>query len=139
MVIAALIGAAVGVLTIVTARFIRGERWLYALGLLTLPGLYASFALRAGEKAIGVREMIYGIPFLAAGLLFTFVNVRQSATVVGALWLLHGVYDLMHSRLFTNPGVPGWYPIWCFAVDVVIGAYLLWLSRRVLDANLRRV
>jgi hypothetical protein len=135
----ALIGVAVGVLTIVTARRIRGQHWVYSVGLLTLPSLYAFFALRAGEPAVSVKEMIYGIPFLAAGLLFTFVNVRQSATVVGALWLLHGVYDLMHSRLFTNPGVPGWYPIWCFAVDVVIGAYLLWLSRRVLDANLRRV
>jgi hypothetical protein len=26
----------------------------------------------------------------------------------------------------------------CFSVDVVIGAYLLWLSRRIPNANLRR-
>ncbi len=136
--IEALIGAAVGVLTIVTARLIRGQHWVYSVGLLTLPSLYAFFALQAGEPALSAKEMIYGIPFLAAGLLFTVVSVRQSATVVGALWILHGVYDLMHSRVLTNPGVPGWYPVWCFAVGVVIGAYLLWLSRRVPDANLRR-
>jgi len=58
--------------------------------------------------------------------------------VVGALWLLHGLFDLVHGRLITNTGVPGWYPIWCFMVDVVIGSYLLWLSRRVVDANLRK-
>ncbi len=109
--IAALIGAAVGVLTILLARFIRGERWLYSLGLLTLPGLYAFFALRAGEQAVGVKEMIYGVPYVVAGLVFAFVSVRQSAVVVGLLWLLHGLYDLVHSRLITNPGVPGWYPI----------------------------
>jgi len=137
-VIEALVGAAVGVLTILIARSIRGERWLYSLGLLTLPSLYASFALRAGEPAVGVREMLYGIPFLAAGLAFTFVGIRQSAVVVGLFWLLHGMYDLVHSQLITNSGVPGWYPIWCFMVDVVIGAYLLWLSRRVPDANLRK-
>jgi hypothetical protein len=137
-VIEALIGAAVGVLTIVSARFIRGERWLYALGLLILPGIYVFFALQAGERAVGVKEMIYGVPYVVVGLVFAFVSVRQSAVVVGVFWLLHGLYDLVHSRLITNTGVPGWYPIFCFVVDAVVGSYLLWLSRRVPDANLRQ-
>ena len=135
-VIAALIGTAVGVLTIVAARFIRGERWLYALGLLTLPALYACFAVRVGEPAVGVKEMIYGAPYVIAGLVFAFVSVRRSAVVVGALWLLHGLYDLVHSRLITNTGVPDGYPAFCFVVDAVVGSYLLWLSRRVVDAKL---
>jgi hypothetical protein len=137
-VVEALVGVAVGVLTIVVARLIRGQHWLYAIGLLTLPSLYASFALFAGEQAVAVKEMIYGAPFLAAGLLFAFVSVRRSAVLVGAFWILHGLYDLTHSRLLTNAGVPGWYPVWCFSVDVVVGVYLLWLSRRVPDADLRR-
>ena len=111
---------------------------MYSIGLLVLPSLYALFALQAGEYTVGVKEMLYGLPFLAAGLAFALVSLRQSAVVVGAFWMLHGLYDLMHARLITNPGVPGWYPVWCCSVDVVIGAYLLWLSRRVADANLRR-
>ena len=103
--IEALIGAAVGVLTIVLARFIRGERWLYSLGLLTLPGIYAFFALQAGEQAVGVKEMIYGVPYVVAGLVFAFVSIRQSAVVVAIFWLLHGLYDLVHSQLITNTGV----------------------------------
>jgi len=137
-VIEALIGAAVGVLTIASARFIRGERWLYALGLLTLPSIYAFFALQAGEQAVSLREMVYGVPFVVAGLVFAVVSVRHSAVVVGAFWLLHGLYDLVHGQLITNTGVPGWYPIFCFVVDAVIGLYLLWLSQRVPGANLRR-
>lgn len=135
--IAALMGVAVGVLTIVVARVIRGQRWLYSLGLLTLPSLYASFALQAGEPAVGAKEMIYGVPFVAAGLVFACVSIRQSAIVVGAFWVLHGAYDLTHSRFITNAGVPDWYPVFCFSVDVVVGAYLLWLSRRISNANLR--
>lgn len=134
----ALIGAAVGVLAIVVARSVRGEPWLYSLGLLILPGIYTFFALQAGEQAVVVKEMICGIPYVFAGLGLAFVSVRQSTVVVGVFWLLHGLYDLVHSQLFTNTGVPGWYPVWCFSVDVVIGAYLLWLSRRVPQANLRR-
>src|SRR6185369_5444191 len=134
----ALIGIAIGVLTIVLARTIRGQHWVYSLGLLTLPSLYASFALRAGERAVGVEEMIYGLPYVAAGLTFALVSVRYSAVVVGALWILHALYDLTHSWFITNRGVPGWYPVFCFSVDVVIGAYLLWLSRRISNANLRQ-
>lgn len=136
--IEALIGAAVGVLTIVIARLIRGERWLYSIGLLVLPGLYAFFAIRAGEQAVGIKEMLYGIPYVIAGLFFAFVSVRQSAVVVGLFWLLHGLSDLVHSQFIANRGVPVWYPVFCFVVDIVVGAYLLWLSRRVPDANLRR-
>jgi hypothetical protein len=136
--IAALIGIALGILTILAARAIRGERWLYSLGLLTLPGLYAFFALRAGEPTVGLNEMIYGLPFLGAGLIFAFVSVRQSAVVVGSLWIFHGLYDVIHDQFISNPGVPAWYPAFCFAVDVVIGAYLLWLARRLPDANLRK-
>jgi hypothetical protein len=136
--IEALSGAAAGVLVIVSARLVRGERWLYSVGLLTLPSLYAWFALRAGETAVGVKEMTYGIPFVVAGLVFALVSMRRSAAVVGAFWMLHGAYDLMHSRFITNAGVPAWYPVWCFSVDVVVGVYLLWLSRRVPDANLRQ-
>jgi hypothetical protein len=134
----ALVGVAVGLLTIVSARIIRGQRWLYSLGLLTLPSLYAFFALRAGDQAVGIKEMIFGLPYLIAGLVFAFVSVRQSAIVVGAFWILHGVYDLTHSQFITNAGVPGWYPVFCFSVDVVIGAYLLWLSNRIPNANLRQ-
>jgi hypothetical protein len=137
-VIAALVGAALGVLTIVTARVIRGERWLYSLGLLTLPSLYASFALQAGERAVAVKEMTYGIPYVVAGLFFACVSVRQSAIVVGVFWLLHGLYDLGHDQFVNNTGVPGWYSMFCFVVDAVVGSYLLWLSRRVPDANLRQ-
>lgn len=136
--IEALIGAAVGVLCILIARLIRGQGWFYAIGLIVLPSLYALFALRAGLPAMGLTEMAYGLPFLLAGLVFAFMDVRHSATVVGLMWILHGVWDLTHGRLFTNPGVPAWYPVWCCAVDVVIGAYLLGLSRRLPEANLRR-
>jgi hypothetical protein len=136
-VIEALVGVAAGVLTIVVARGIRGQRWLYAIGLLVLPGLYAMFALRAGDPAVVAKELIYGVPFIVAGLVFAFVSVRWSAVVVGAFWILHGLYDLTHGQFFTNAGVPVWYPVFCFSVDVVVGGYLLWLSRRIANANLR--
>jgi hypothetical protein len=55
-VIEARLGAAVGILVIFLARIIRGQRWLYSIGLLVLPSLYALFALHAGEQAVGLKE-----------------------------------------------------------------------------------
>jgi hypothetical protein len=136
-VIAALIGAALGILVILVARAIRGEGWVYAIGLLVLPGLYAFFALRIGDQGTGLKEMIYGLPFVAAGLIFAFVSTRKSALVVGSFWILHALFDLAHDRFISNPGVPDWYPAFCFSVDVVVSAYLLWLSRRLPSGNLR--
>jgi hypothetical protein len=136
--IAAFIGVALGIVIILAARTIRGERWLYSLGLLTLPSLYAFFALRVGDQVTGLQEMTYGLPFLAAGLIFASVSVRQSAVAVGSFWILHALYDVTHDQFITNTGVPRWYPAFCFSVDVVIGVYLLWLSRRLPDANLRQ-
>jgi hypothetical protein len=132
-----LIGVALGIGVILLARTIRGERSAYSLGLLTLPSLYAFFALRVGEQSVSLHEMIYGVPYLAAGLTFVFVSARRSAVVVGSLWILHALYDVAHDQFISNPGVPRWYPAFCFSVDVVIGVYLLWLSRRLPDANLR--
>lgn len=137
-VIEILVGVAAGVLTIALARALGAQRWMFSLGLLTLPSLYAAFALGAGDGAVAATEMTYGIPFVVSGLLFTFSSIRLSAPIVGAFWILHGVYDLVHARLLANPGVPAWYPAWCCAVDVVIGAYLVWLSTRICDANLRK-
>src|SRR4051812_20237393 len=108
--VASLIGVTVGVLTILFARVVRGQRWGFSIGLLTLPSLYGMFALRAGEPAVGLKEMIYGVPFLVVGLVFAFVSVRWSAVVVGTFWILHGVYDVMHGQFFLNGGVPAWYP-----------------------------
>ena len=112
---------------------------MYAIGLLVLPGLYTLFALKSGEQAVVGKELIYGSPFVVAGLVFAFASVRNSAVVVGAFWILHALYDLSHAQFFTNAGVPIWYPIFCFSVDVIVGAYLLWMSRRISNANLRLV
>ncbi len=135
--IEALAGTLVAALTIVLARFFKAERWFYALDLLSLPGVYAFYALRAGDHAAVAKALAWGVPYFIAGLACAFIHVRRSAVLVGGLWLLHAFYDLVEGPGFTHAGGPSWYPIYCIAVDIVIGAYLLWLSRRLTNADLR--
>jgi hypothetical protein len=42
----------------------------------------------------------------------------------------HGLFDLVHRDLISNPGVPAWWPGWCLSYDVTAGAYLAFLLKR---------
>ena len=47
----------------------------------------------------------------------------------------HGVFDFFHHSLVENPGVPRWWPGFCLAFDVGLGAYLA--VRQYLGVRLR--
>lgn len=135
--IEAAFGLLVGLATIVIARRLRSEHWLYALALISLPSIYAGFAWWIGETGIGLQELTVGLPYLVGGLLLALLHGRWSAALVGLLWLAHGGYDLIHPQLFVNPGVPAWYPRFCASVDIVVGLYLLALATQPSRRDLR--
>lgn len=39
----------------------------------------------------------------------------------------HGVFDLAHGFIVSNPGVPVFWQPFCLAYDVVAAGYLAWL------------
>lgn len=43
--------------------------------------------------------------------LFAVMGASTNALVMAA----HGVFDLAHSRVIANPGVPAWWPTFCLA------------------------
>jgi hypothetical protein len=46
----------------------------------------------------------------------------------------HGVFDSVHHWFIENPGVPHWWPGFCLAFDVILGA---WLAPRLMtDSHL---
>lgn len=118
------------------SRRLAADRWLYAASLPLLPLIYAGFAGWVGLPAVALLELGAGLPYLVGGVLLAFVGLRHprpAIAVTGALWLLHGGYDLLHPALFDNPGVPAWYPPYCAAVDLALGGILLMQAARVLS------
>jgi hypothetical protein len=49
--------------------------------------------------------------------------------VVVAL-VAHGVFDLVHAYIVTNPGVPVYWPGFCMSYDVALAAILVWIVLR---------
>lgn len=125
-----LLGVALGAASIYLVRRLNAEPWMYAYALLVLPIIYVLFALSDGYGEVAGKELLAGLPWIIAGIVLLWFKVPYAAVIVGAFWLLHGIYDVVHDDLFLNPGVPDWYPIACLGTDLVIGGYLLWLGLR---------
>jgi hypothetical protein len=123
---ALVVGIGLGVLSIVLARRVRGENWLYAAAVIVLPLIYVAFAVASGDSSVVLLELALGLPFILGGVLCLVFRLPLSAVVLGTLWILHAAFDIFHNVLFINDGVPGWYPIFCAAVDFVVGGYLIW-------------
>ena len=137
MILAIAIGLIAGAAGILLVRRIDGENWLYSASLVALPVIYIAFALVDGHGSIGFKELLVGLPWILGGVATVFLDVPRSAILVGGLWILHGIFDVAHDQLFTNPGVPDWYPALCAGTDLVVGGYLLWLASRLQAADLR--
>lgn len=125
------LGVVVGLISVVSARRLGGERWMYAATLPLLPLIYVAFAMVGADGTVGAKELLAGVPWiLGAGVAF-LISPPRAILLVGALWILHGAYDLAHDQFFTNSGVPGWYPVACAGTDWIIGGYLVVVAWRV--------
>jgi hypothetical protein len=126
--LAYLIGAILAVGVSGTASLLRldRDRALYPAILIVIASYYALFAVMAGSRQALITESAVIIVFLAAA----GVGFRYSLWLVVAGLAAHGVFDVLHGLLITNPGVPVWWPQFCLTYDVVASGYLAWLLLR---------
>src|SRR5262245_32541124 len=119
--IGAVLALAVGVFA--TAAGLDRERSFYATVMIVIAALSSLFAVLGGSTHALVLEALIGTAFIAAAVL----GFRSSLWIVAAALAGHGVFDFVHGALFSNPGVPPWWPGFCGTYDVVAAAYLAWL------------
>jgi hypothetical protein len=108
-----------------TAGGLDRDRAFYPTVMIVIAALYALFAVMGGSTRALVLDSLVGAVFIAAAA----VGFRSSLWVVAVALAAHGVLDLVHSRVISNPGVPAWWPAFCGAYDVAAAAYLAWLLK----------
>ncbi len=123
------IGFIFALAVVMGSRKLRLANSLFALTLVILPIVYMLFALWAGHQSALLHEFLWGIPFFGAGIACFYLGLRKTGYIVAAMWFLHLLYDVFHDQLFTNAGVPGWYPALCAGFDLVIILYIVYLMR----------
>jgi hypothetical protein len=125
--VALLIGAflafAVGLLA--TAARLDRDRAFYPTVMIVIASYYVLFAAMGASTHALVLESLVGAVFLVAAV-FGF---RSSLWVVVVALAAHGLFDLVHGGIISNPGVPGWWPAFCLTYDITAAAYLAWLLR----------
>jgi hypothetical protein len=127
----AVVGACLAFAVGVFATMVRldRDRAFYPTVAIVIASLYSLFAVMGGSTRALVVESIVGVGFIALAVL----GFRSSLWVVVAVLGMHGVFDLVHGTVISNPGVPRWWPAFCLAYDVAAAGYLAWLimSRRI--------
>jgi hypothetical protein len=122
-----LIGIALALTVSLSATFtgFDRDRSFYPTIMVVIASYYGLFAVISGSIETLLVESIFIVVFVSVT---AFGYSRNLWFVVGAL-LAHGVFDLFHSHIAPNTGVPVWWPMFCFAYDVVAAAYLAWLLK----------
>jgi hypothetical protein len=123
-----LVGAGLALLVGLSATFagLDRDRAFYPLVTIVIASYYGLFAVMGGGVRVLALESIAILAFAAAAI----AGFRQSLWLVVAALAAHGVFDLVHDRLISNPGVPRWWPAFCLAYDLIAAAYLAWLLSR---------
>jgi hypothetical protein len=102
------------------------DRAFYPTLLIVIALYYILFAVMGGSaRALGA-ESIQLVVFTVIAV----VGFRSSLWWVAAGLVGHGVFDFFHGALVSNPGVPAWWPMFCGAADLVLGAFLAGLLYR---------
>jgi hypothetical protein len=99
------------------------ERAFYPVITIVVATYYDLFAVMGGSMpALGAESVGTAVFAMAA-----VVGLRWNLWVAAAALTFHGVFDFTHDLVIANPGVPGWWPAFCGAYDVVAGPCLAWL------------
>lgn len=124
LLIGTLLALAVGILG--TSQGLDRDRAFYPTVTIVVASYYALFAVMGGSNEALVIESLVGAVFLAVAV----AGFRSSLWLVVAALLAHGIFDFFRGAAITNPGVPAYWPPFCFAYDVTAAGYLAWMLKR---------
>ena len=137
-----LIGVLIGVPFVAAAIWLfrnrRYEDWAWPATLASLPLYYMAMGALASDSTAVMLELLYGLPYIALGIVLWRRTNPLALVLLGVAWLSHGLYDFFHDVFFVNPGVFAWYPVFCAVVDLAVGGYLILLAnsdRLRVDSN----
>ena len=123
LLVGALLAFSVGLLA--TGVGLNRDRAFYPVVTIVIASYYALFAVMGASTHALVLESLVCAVFLAVAV----TGFRWSLWVVVVALAAHGIFDLTHAAVISNPGVPNWWPEFCLTYDVTAAAYLAWLLK----------
>jgi len=124
LLVGALLALFVGLL-LGTGLGLDRDRAFYPVVTIVVASYYVLFAVMGASAHALVLESLVGAVFLALAA----AGFKWSLWIAAAALAAHGIFDLTHAAVISNPGVPNWWPDFCLAFDVTAAAYLAWLLK----------
>jgi hypothetical protein len=122
-VVGILLAVAVALLGRVT-RF-DNDRSFYATILVIVASYYVLFAIIGHSTDALVGETAIATVFVVVALF----GALRFPLLVGIGIAVHGLFDLVHHVIIQNPGLPPWWPAFCMSIDIILGLWVIGLSR----------
>lgn len=105
----------------------------YSTVFIVIALVYVLFAVMAEAPRTILVESTMAAAFVGVAVAGTrWANLRAAGLLMAAGLAAHGVYDLVHAAVVSNPVVPQWWPLFCGVVDLLLGGWVLLLGRRKL-------
>jgi hypothetical protein len=123
IVVGVLLAIAIAALAKVT-RFDE-ERSFYSTVLVIIASYYVLFAVLGGSSHALVWELVIAVVFSTVAI----IGALFLPALVGTGIIAHGLFDLVHDRIIENSGVPTWWPTFCGSLDVLLGLWVITLTR----------
>ena len=111
------------------------DRAFYPTVLIVVASYYGLFAVMGASVHALLGESMVMIGFVTAAVL----GFKSSPWIVVAGLAGHGVFDALHGNVVDNPGVPLWWPAFCFAYDVGAAGCLAWFLTVQKTKGLRKI
>ena len=89
--------------------------------------IYVGFSLKDNPVSLTIIEIAFSIAlyFLA------IIGYTRNSLLLAYGIILHGVWDILHhNRLLIATNIPGYWPPFCFIIDIIDGLYFLFLFKR---------
>ena len=106
------------------------DRAFYPTILIVIALYYVLFAAMGGSTSALIVESLQVMVFLGIAV----AGFRFSPWIAIAGIAAHGMFDLVHPFLVSNPGVPAWWPAFCMSIDValaaIVGAMMLFGQKK---------
>ncbi len=121
------VGVLLAIAIAALAKFTRfdEERSFYSTVLVIIASYYVLFAVLGGSSHALVWELVIAVVFSTVAI----IGALFLPTLVGTGIIAHGLFDLVHDILIENSGVPTWWPTFCGSLDVLLGLWVIALTR----------
>ena len=121
------VGALLAVGIAALAKFTRfdEDRSFYSTVLVIIASYYVLFAVLSGSGGALVWELVIAVSFSTVAI----IGALFFPMLVGTGIVAHGLFDIVHDVLIENSGVPAWWPSFCASIDVLLGIWVIILTR----------